>query len=231
MKRSFFQAAVVLILLYGCNTWTLTKRMVKKLDCNYTRMLRTILNRSWRHHHTKQQLYGHLPPTTKTIQFRQTRCAEHCRRRRDEPISNVPLWTPSCGRPKAEQPARTYLQQLCADTGFDLKDLLEAMDNREGWWERVREIRDDNDDSYLSHEYLRWVKCKQPRHGFKLGLSCPFPKTITITLQAPSFYHTHSNVRVGRLNRSIHDVLAIWIRLKPRSDLTKTRQRSFRLLN
>ena len=26
MKRSFFQAAVVSILLYGCTTWTLTKK-------------------------------------------------------------------------------------------------------------------------------------------------------------------------------------------------------------
>ena len=43
MKRSFFQAAVVSILLYGCTTWTLTKRLKKKLDGNYTRMLRAIL--------------------------------------------------------------------------------------------------------------------------------------------------------------------------------------------
>ena len=43
-KLSFFQAAVVSILLYGCTTWTLTKRMEKKLDGNYTRMLRAILN-------------------------------------------------------------------------------------------------------------------------------------------------------------------------------------------
>ena len=40
MKRSFFQAAVVSILLYGCTAWTLTKRLEKKLDGNYTRMLR-----------------------------------------------------------------------------------------------------------------------------------------------------------------------------------------------
>ena len=42
IKRSFFQAAVVSILLYGCTTWTLTKRPEKKLDGNYTRMLRAI---------------------------------------------------------------------------------------------------------------------------------------------------------------------------------------------
>ena len=40
MKRSFFQAALVSILLYGCTTWTLTKRLEKKLDGNNTRMLR-----------------------------------------------------------------------------------------------------------------------------------------------------------------------------------------------
>ena len=39
MKRSFFQAAVVSILLYRCTTCTLTKRLEKKLDGNYTRML------------------------------------------------------------------------------------------------------------------------------------------------------------------------------------------------
>ena len=39
MKCSFFQAAVVSILLYGCITYTLTKRLEKKLDGNYTRML------------------------------------------------------------------------------------------------------------------------------------------------------------------------------------------------
>ena len=70
MKRSFFQAAVVLILLYGCTTWTLTKRLKEKLDGNYTRMLRAILNKSWRQHATRHQLYGHLSSITKTIQVR-----------------------------------------------------------------------------------------------------------------------------------------------------------------
>ena len=55
MKRSFFQAAVVSILLYGCTTWMLAKRLEKKLDGNYTRMLRAILNKSWRQHPTRPQ--------------------------------------------------------------------------------------------------------------------------------------------------------------------------------
>ena len=78
VKRSFFWATVVSILLYGCTTWTLTKRLEKKLDGNYTKMLWAILNKSWRQHPTRHQLYGHLPPITKTIQIRWTRHAGHC---------------------------------------------------------------------------------------------------------------------------------------------------------
>ena len=89
MKRSFFQAAVVSLRLYGCTKWTLTKRMEKKLDGNYTRMLRAILNKSWRQHPTKQQLYGHLPTITKTIKVRRTRRAGQCWRSRDELVSDV----------------------------------------------------------------------------------------------------------------------------------------------
>ena len=140
MKRSFFQAAVTLILLYECTRWMLIKRMEKKLDSNYTRILQAILNKSWRQHFTKKQLYSHLPPITKTIQFRPTRHAGNCWRSRDELISDMLQWTPSRGRAKAGWPSRTYIQQLCADTRCSLKDLPEAMDDREGWQERVRNI-------------------------------------------------------------------------------------------
>ena len=96
MSCNFVQAEVVSILLYGCTTWTLTKRIEKKPDSNYTRILRVILNKSWRQHPTKKQLYGHLPPITKTIQIRRTGNVGHCWRSKDELI-NTPVdpftWT------------------------------------------------------------------------------------------------------------------------------------------
>ena len=57
--------------------------------------------------------------------------------------SDVLLRTPSHGRAKVGRPARTYTEQLCADTGCSPEDLPEAMDDREGWRERVRDIRAD----------------------------------------------------------------------------------------
>ena len=99
------------------------------------------LNKSWQQHPTRHQLYGHLPPITKTIQVRRTRHAGHCWRSRDELIRDVLLWIPTHGRAKAGRPARTYIQQLCEDTGCCPEDLPRAMNDREEWRERVRDIR------------------------------------------------------------------------------------------
>ena len=75
-------------------------------------MLRAILNKSWRQHPTRHQLYGHLPPITKTIQVRRTRHAGLCWRSKDELVSDVLIWTPTYGQAKAGRPTRTYIQQL-----------------------------------------------------------------------------------------------------------------------
>ena len=107
--------------MYGCTIWTLTKRTEKKLDGNYTQMSPVILNKSWKQHATKQQLYGHLSPISQTIQVR--------------------LWTPTYRLACAGRPARTYLHQLCTDTGCSLEDMPRAMFDRNEWREKVREIR------------------------------------------------------------------------------------------
>ena len=107
--------------------------MEKKLNGKYTRMLRAILNKSWRKHPTKNQLNGHLPPIMKTIQVRRTRHAGHCWRSREELISDILIWTPTYARAKAGRAARTYIQQLCEDTGCSLEDLPGAMNDREKW--------------------------------------------------------------------------------------------------
>ena len=50
------------------------------------------------------------------------------------------LWTPAYSQSKAG-PTRTYIQQLCDDTGCNPEDLPKAMNDRETWRERVRDIR------------------------------------------------------------------------------------------
>ena len=82
-----------------------------------------------------------LPPITKTIQVRRARHAGHCWRSKDELISDVLLWTPAYAQVKAGRPARTYIQHLCEDTGCSPEDLPKAMNDREKWRKRVRDIR------------------------------------------------------------------------------------------
>ncbi len=133
-----------------CCMDALLGRYQKKLDGNYTRMLRPILNKSWRQHPTKHQLYGHLPPITKTIQVRRTIHVGPCWRSRDELIRDVLLWTATCGGAKAGRPAQTYIRQLCEDMGCSPEDLPEAMNDREKWRKRVRNIRDSGMTSWWS---------------------------------------------------------------------------------
>ena len=119
MKCSFFQAAVVSILLYGCTTWTLTRRKLhKNVESSIEQVLATTPHET--------PTIRTPAPITKTIQVRRTRHAGHCWRSKDELISDVLLWTPTYGRAKAGRPARTYIQQLC---------------DWEKWRERVKDIR------------------------------------------------------------------------------------------
>ena len=113
----------------------------KNLDGNYTRILRAILNKSLRQHPTKHRLYSHLPLITETNKVRRTRHAGHSWRSRDELISDVLQWTPLYVRANVGRSARTYIQQLCEDTGCIPEDLPEAMSDREEWRESVRDIR------------------------------------------------------------------------------------------
>ena len=118
-----------------------TKCIEKKLDSNCTRMLSVILNKSWKQHPSKQQLYGYLPPISKTIQIKQTRhCALLAKSTAGGVRTNSEV-TFSNRHAGDSWPIRTYQQQLYMDTKCSLEDLLEVMDDSDEWQERVWEIR------------------------------------------------------------------------------------------
>ena len=120
-------------MLYGCTTWTPAKRLEKEarrqLHKNAASNIEQILAATPH----KAPTIRPPAPITKTIQVRRTRHAGHCWRSSDELISDVLLWTPTYGQAKAGRPARTYIQQLCEDTGCSPEDLPEAMNDREKW--------------------------------------------------------------------------------------------------
>ena len=101
----------------------------------------------------------------------------HYWRSKDELISNVLLWTPAYGQAKAGRPARTYIQQLWEDTGCSPEDLPEEMNDREKWWERVRDI-------FASGMTWWWL-----RVGVCLRV-----------IAMKRWFHTHSNSETGDLS-------------------------------
>ena len=129
MKRSFFQAAVVSILLYGCTTWTLTKRLKKKLDGNYTRML--LASPGGNTPQGNNYTATCLPPR-KLSKLDEPGS-------KDELISDVLLWTPRIWPSKSRTTSSNI--HTAAMWGCSPEDLPEAMNDKEKWWERVRNIR------------------------------------------------------------------------------------------
>ena len=144
-KRDFFRATVELVLIYGSSTWTLTKSLLKRLDGTYTRMLRVVLNISWREHPTKERLYGKLPPLSSTIIKTRMRFAGHVLRNKDELASEVITWQPRRGRSNVGRPHKTYHQQLIEDAGCQTTQELETlMADRDIWREKIRLVRVSN---------------------------------------------------------------------------------------
>ena len=133
---SLFNDPRIYIYIYIYRWIEFEKRAWRKLYKNATSYIEQILE-AISH---KTATVGHLFPISKAIQIRRTRHMGHCRRSKDELISDVPLWTPSHGRTSVGRPARTHLSELnCKNTGYSLEDLPEAMDDRDEWRERDRE--------------------------------------------------------------------------------------------
>ena len=87
LKLWFFTATVESVLLYGCETWTLSSKLAKGLDGMYTRMLRPVVNVHWSQHITNKIIYGDLPKLYEKIRKRRIRFAGHCSRSSEEPVS------------------------------------------------------------------------------------------------------------------------------------------------
>ena len=142
LKRNLFTAVVESVLLYGSTTWTLTKKQASQLDGTYTRMLRAVLNISWKKHPTRKLLYGNLPTVSHKIRDRRLRFAGHCYRNKSELASELLLWKPTYGKRSRGAPAKTYIDQLTADVGCSSEELPAMMLDKDLWRETVNSIRE-----------------------------------------------------------------------------------------
>ena len=132
LKINFFRSTVENILLYGAETWTMTKTMNIEIDGTYTRLLRHALYINWRQHVPNENLYGNLPNIFSVIQQRRLHLAGHCYRS-DESVANLILWKPKHGYRRPGRPKIDYVTLLTQDTGLTYEEFRTAMSDREIW--------------------------------------------------------------------------------------------------
>ena len=137
-KLKIFKTAIEPILLYGSETWTLSKKLEKRLDGTYTRLLMRVQNISWKSHPTKTYIYNTLPPVSSLVQTRRVRFAGHCCRADQEVISDLLLWKPNSQNKRGRK--LTYPDVISRDVGLKQEDLKTAMMDREVWRSYVEAI-------------------------------------------------------------------------------------------
>ena len=118
MKIRIFKATVESVLLYGCPTWTVNKVLERRMDGCYTRMLRMVLNISWKEKLTNQELYQDLPKVSDIVRERRLRLAGHCVRHDDEIAHHLVLWEPTKGtrnRGRRAKNIKTSMIKFSAD--------------------------------------------------------------------------------------------------------------------
>ena len=142
LKLWLFTATVESVLLYGSETWTLTKRLAKMVDGCYTRMLGMALNVSWKEHLTNSELYGRLPQVSTKIAERRLRLAGHIHRHPELTANQLLFWEPQHGESGRGRPHFTYIDCLKADTGLkDKEEIGNLMLDRSLWRDVIRSVR------------------------------------------------------------------------------------------
>ena len=138
IKVRLFVTTVESVLLYGSETWTLTKVLTKEIEGCYTRLLRMAKNVSWREHKTNEELYQYLPKASTKSRQRRMRLSGHCARHKEEIASKLVMWEPTEGKRSRGRRRITYIDNLLEDAGVNnTAELQTLMEEREYWWQHV----------------------------------------------------------------------------------------------
>ena len=136
-KINVFRACVESILLYGSETWTITKILEARIDGCYTQLLRRALNISWKEHIPNKVVYGKLPPITSKIKARRLSFAGHCLRTADQPVAHLVFWTPTGGCSSRGRQRITYPDTIKNDIELEEQEIIKLMKDRKLWAQHV----------------------------------------------------------------------------------------------
>jgi len=130
LKKKLFVTTVEAILLYGCETWTLSATDESRLDGCYTRMLRMVMNITWMDKITNEDLCD----ISNKIRERRLKLAGHCVRHSELEVSNLVLWEPTQGKFNRESQRLTCGRK---DTGLQTTAKLKTLMKDKCTWRAI----------------------------------------------------------------------------------------------
>ena len=131
IKIEIFRATIEPILLYGSETWTLSRKLEKRLDGTYTRLLMRAQNISWGRHASVSDIYGNLLRVSALVRSRRVQFAGHCFRAKSETISSLLLWKSSSDKARGRK--LSFPEVISRDTSIRTEDLGTAMLDKDVW--------------------------------------------------------------------------------------------------
>ena len=137
-KISLFSATVVSVLLYGCETWTLTAALEKKIQAFENKCLRKLLQISWTEHKTNnyvwskiESLAGPQEPLLSTAKRRKLKWFGHNTRRCS--LSKTIMQGTVQGQRTRGRPRKNWHGNIREWTGLQNHQLLQAAADRQQW--------------------------------------------------------------------------------------------------
>lgn len=140
LKIRLFKSLCLSTLLYGCETWPLTKTMQNRLDSFATTCYRYILGVKWQDKITNVVILEtvHEEPLSKIVIERQLRWLGHALRRDNRIVSNYAIYCPQHGHRSRGRPRLTYSRYISNITGVkDVAELRNTAQDRQLWRDLV----------------------------------------------------------------------------------------------
>ena len=146
LKQKFFSATVMSVLLYGCETWSVTATMEKRTNGAFTKLLRYASNIRWQDIITNAVVYRGFEFNNLAAQVRKRRVrfAGHWMRATYQPVCHLVLKEPT-SYIRGKGNTRTYTKTILADIRLyvpnaELVDIIELASDRIQWKKVVEQI-------------------------------------------------------------------------------------------
>ena len=120
LKMRFFRSTAESILRYGCGTWALAKTMAKRINGNYTILLRKIQNTTWKEKKTNGEL-------SNVIGARRLRLIGHQWQRQEECLHQHSFWELNHEKRSRGHPQTSFVEEICKDTNLMQEQVVQEV--------------------------------------------------------------------------------------------------------